>query len=480
MAVWSGRSSPPNGTTETHEPRPSNHPAVNRLGFASGLIFAAIFASAAAFAVPPQEAEQLKTSLTPIGAERAGNKEGTIPPWSGGFTAASPGYRAAAPHADPIASEKPLFSITAANWEKYADRLPEGAKALFRKYPDYRMDIYPTHRTAAFPAAVTENVYRNATRAHAAPEGIAYGVEGAAGGIPFPIPKSGFEIVWNHLLAYWGPARELHVNTYVVSPDGSSQLSAGYNEIADFPYYYPGATPTSYGGYYFKTLHIQNAPPSHVGEGYLDWQPIDTARYKFAAWRLLPGERRVRRGPSLSYDVPDPEASGFENLDEYYIFFGGPDRYDFKLLGKKEMYVPYNNNRLYQRPASEILGPKHANPNDLRYELHRVWVVEGTLAPGKHHIVPRRRLYMDEDTWLALYSDSWDESGKLWKFAHGTTYLMPEVPALILGSQFVYDLELGGYVFGFSFNGEAQGYRITAPHSASAFSPEALAARAVR
>ena len=480
MAVWSGRSSPPNGTTETHEPRLSNRPAVNRLGLASGLIFAAVFASAAAFAVSPQETEQLKTSLTPIGAERAGNKEGTIPPWSGGFTAASPGYRAATPHADPFASEKPLFSITAANWEKYAERLPEGAKALFRKYPDYRMDIYPTHRTAAFPAAVTDNVYRNATRAHAAPEGIAYGVEGAAGGIPFPIPKSGFEIVWNHLLAYWGPARELHVNTYVVSPDGTSQLSAGYNEIADFPYYYPGATPTSYGGYYFKTLHIQNAPPSHVGEGYLDWQPIDTARYKFAAWRLLPGERRVRRGPSLSYDVPDPEASGFENLDEYYIFFGGPDRYDFKLLGKKEMYVPYNNNRLYQRPASEILGAKHANPNDLRYELHRVWVVEGTLAPGKHHIVPRRRLYMDEDIWLALYSDSWDESGKLWKFAHGTTYLMPEVPALILGSQFVYDLELGGYVFGFSFNGEAQGYRITAPHSASAFSPEALAARAVR
>jgi hypothetical protein len=480
IVFWSERSSPPNGTTRTPEPRLNNRPAVNRLRLASGIILAAVFASTAALAATPQEAEQLKTSLTPIGAERAGNKEGTIPPWSGGFTTASPGYRASAPHADPFALEKPLFSITAANWEKYADKLPEGAKALFRKNADYRMDIYPTHRTAAFPAVVTDNVYRNATRAHAAPEGIAYGVEGAAGGIPFPIPKNGTEVVWNHLLAYWGPARELHVNTYVVSPDGTSQLSAGYNEIADFPYYYPGATPTSYGGYYFKTLHIQNAPPSHVGEGYLDWQPIDTARYKFAAWRLLPGERRVRRGPSLSYDVPDPEASGFENLDEYYIFFGGPDRYDFKLLGKKEMYVPYNNNRLYQRPVSEILGAKHANPNDLRYELHRVWVVEGTLAPGKHHIAPRRRLYMDEDTWIALYSDSWDESGKLWKFAHGTTYLMPEMPALILGSQFVYDLELGGYVFGFSFNGEAQGYRITAPHSSSAFSPEGLAARAVR
>jgi hypothetical protein len=286
--------------------------------------------------------------------------------------------------------------------------------------------------------------------------------------------------VWNHLLAYWGPARQLHVDTYVVSPDGRSALAAGYNEVADFPYYYPNATPTSYGGYYFKTRHIQDAPAAQVGQGYLDWQPIDTARYKFAAWRLLPGERRVRRGPSLSYDVPDPEASGFENLDEYYIFFGGLDRYDWKLLGKREMFVPYNNNRFYQRATADILGPKHANPDALRYELHRVWVVEGTLASGKHHIVPRRRLYMDEDSWLALYSDSWDESGKLWKFAHATAYLMPEVPALILGSQFVYDLELGGYVYGFAFNGERDGYRITAPHPASTFSPEALAAQAVR
>jgi hypothetical protein len=472
----------PNRTTEAHELRLNNSrilqaPAL--LGAAALLAFL-LLASSVGQAVTPGETQQLKTILTPMGAERAGNKDGGIPAWTGGYTAATPATRAGTPRPDPFAGEKPLFTITADNFEKYADKLPEGAKALFRKYPDYRMDIYPTHRSAGFPVSVYDNVFRNATRAHAAPDGIAFGVEGAAGGIPFPIPKNGTEVVWNHLLAYWGPARQLHVNTWVVSPDGTAQLSAGYNEIADFPYYYANATPTSYGGYYFKTEHIQDAPPANVGEGYLDWQPIDTARYKFAAWRLLPGERRVRRGPSLSYDVPDPEASGFENLDEYYIFFGGPDRYDWKLLGKREMYVPYNNNRLYQRPSAELLGRRHANPDDLRYELHRVWVVEGTLAPGKHHIVPRRRLYMDEDSWLALYSDSWDESGKLWKFAHATTYLMPEVPALILGSHFVYDLELGGYVFGFAFNGESPGYRITAPHPASAFSPQALAARAVR
>jgi len=125
-----------------------------------------------------------------------------------------------------------------------------------------------------------------------------------------------------------------------------------------------------------------------------------------------------------------------------------------------------------------VLGPQHANPADLRYELHRVWVVDGTLAEGKHHIVPHRRLYIDEDSWLAVYSDSWDDEGRFWKFAHGTMHLMPDIPAVILGSQFVYDLELGGYVLGFSFNGGS--YTVTAPHPPGVFSPEALAARAVR
>ncbi|MEI9932554.1 MAG: DUF1329 domain-containing protein [Rhizomicrobium sp.] len=419
------------------------------------------------------EAATLKTVLTPIGAERAGNKAGTIPPWTGGYSSTGHGTVAF-----PYGQEKPLFAITPANAAKYANNLPEGAKELFRRYPDYRMDIYPTHRSAAFPAAVYENTFRNATRAHAASSGIAYGVDEAAGGIPFPIPQNGFEAVWNHLLAYWGAARETRISTYVASPGGTIELASTYDEVADFPYYYPNATPTSFDGYYFKTRHLETAPPQSVGEGYLAWQPTDTAKYKFAAWRLLSGQRRVRRAPSLSYDIPDPDASGFENLDEYYIFFGGPDRYDFKLLGKTEMYIPYNSNRLYSQPASDVMGPSHANPNDLRYELHRVWIVEGTLAPGKHHIAPKRRLYIDEDTWLAVYSDSWNEDGKLWKFGQATMYLMPEVPATILGSQFVYDLDLGGYVYGFVFKDGA--YKITAPHPASLFSPDALAGSATR
>jgi Protein of unknown function (DUF1329) len=144
------------------------------------------------------------------------------------------------------------------------------------------------------------------------------------------------------------------------------------------------------------------------------------------------------------------------------------------------MYIPYNNNRLYTRPITELLGRTHANPDLLRYELHRVWVVDGTLAKGAHDIVAHRRLYLDEDSWMAVYSDSWDEKGNLWKFGQATMYLMPDVPAIVIGGQFVYDLELGGYAYTFAFNGNSAGYKVTAPHPASLFSPDSLSARSVR
>ncbi len=438
---------------------------------AVGLFAAPASSDAAATAA---EAETLKGALTPLGAERAGNAAGTIPAWTGGI-AAVPGYRQGDPRPDPFAADRPLFTITAANAAQYADQLPEGAKALFAKFPGYRMEVYPTRRSAAAPQAVYDNVFLNATRARAAPSGIASGIAGAVGGIPFPIPKSGHEVVWNHLLAFWGPARETRLSTYVVSASGQVDLTSAYRELADFPYYYPGATADSFGRYYFRTRRTEEAPPSRYGEGYLAWQPFDIARDKFAAWRYLPGEGRVRRGPSLSYDTPDPSASGYQTLDEYYVFFGGPDRYDFKLLGKKEMIVPYNNNRLPTLAVETVLQPGHADPGALRYELHRVWVVEGTLAPGKSHIAPKRRLYIDEDTWFAVYSDSWDEDGRLWKFGHGTMYVVPDLPAVILGSQIVYDLILGGYVYSFAFNGEAVHYKLTPPHNAAALAPEALA-----
>ena len=180
----------------------------------------------------------------------------------------------------------------------------------------------------------------------------------------------------------------------------------------------------------------------------------------------------------LSYDTPTPDGGGIESFDDYYVFSGSPDRYDFKLMGKREMYIPYNNNRFHALPIGKVAGPRHIEPDTLRYELHRVWVVDATLAAGKHHLVPHRRFYVDEDTWFAVACDAWDADGRLWKFSHGTMYIVPDLPAVVLGSEVIYDLEDGGYVLAFTFNEVAKQYVVTEPHSPSVFSPETLAAEA--
>ena len=429
--------------------------------------------SQARAAVTPQQAAALQTALTPTGAERAGNAAGTIPRWTGGLSGRGDLL------ADPYTAEQPVFTINAASASRYAAQLPEGALTLFRRRPDYQMRIFATHRSAALPQAVYDATALNAVRAHAAQAGIAYGVADAAGGIPFPIPSNGAEIVWNHLLAFWGAAREDHVATYVAAGDGTISQTAGYRETSDFPYYRPGATPDTVGRYYFKTRRLQDWPPASVGEGYIAWQPLDVAADRFVAWRYLPGEHRSRRAPSLSYDTPDPDTSGYEALDDYYLFFGGQDRYVFRLLGKREMYIPYNNNRLAREPARAAMQPLHANQDLLRYELHRVWVVEGTLAPGAHHVEPHRRLYIDEDTWLVVYSEAWDEDGKLWKFGQATMMVLPSLPAVIGGSRFVYDLLQGGYDYDFVV-APPGGYHITGLHPADVFTPEAMAADSLR
>jgi len=424
----------------------------------------------AAASVTAREAVSLSTSLTPTGAEREGNASGTIPAWTGGAATATQ----AALQAVAIVAERPLFGVNAANASHYAGQLPEGAKILFSRYPDYRMDVYPTHRTASLPQPVYDAIARNAVSAHPVAEGCRFGVANASGGIPYPIPHDGCEVVWNHILAYWGPARDTRLQTYVVFDGQDIEKTSDRQEIADFPYYEAGLSPTSVGPYYFQRRDELTWPADRAGGGYITRQPVNIAQTKFASWEYLPGERRVRKSPSLSYDTPNPDASGLESFDDYYIFSGGLDRYTFTLLGKREMIIPYNNH-LFGLPASRILGPHHADPSALRYELHRVWIVDAQLAAGQHHIVPHRRLYIDEDSWFAVYADEWDGNDHLWKFSQGAMDLMPDMPAVILGSQFVYDLQYRACVYDFAFGKPNGSFRITPPHPESAYTPQGMA-----
>jgi hypothetical protein len=436
-------------------------------------------AQLASAAVTAEEAAKLKTTLTPFGAEKAGNKEGTIPAWDGGYTQVPADYKSGQPRPDPFANEKPILTITAQNMDQYADKLAEGVKALLKKYPSYRVDVYPTHRTAAAPQWVYDNTFKNATRAKLVPNGM--GVEGAYGGIPFPIPKDGYEAISNHLLAWKGESINEPFISAVVTADGKRVMSA-VDKQTEYPYYYKDGSPESFKGINYLLRLVTTAPPFSAGEALILRETTNFAANPRQTWQYLTGQRRVRKAPSFEYDAPNFGASGVTNVDESLVFTGAMDRYEMKLVGKKEMFIPYNNNRFYlAKDPTVVLGPQHLNPDYVRWELHRVWVVDATLAPGKRHTVPHRRFYLDEDTWGAILADAWDAQGQLWKLSFATPLLAYELPAVAPQKGFgLYNLQTGVYQASDLMNGLSVHYESVPRQSASFFTPENLAGTGVR
>jgi hypothetical protein len=428
-------------------------------------------------AVSTQEAARLKSELTPLGAERAGNKGGTIPAWDGGYTTVWPGYRSGQPRPDPFAGEKPILRITPQDLQAHEARLSEGVKALLRRFPSFRIDVYPTHRTAAAPRWIYENTLKNATRARAVENGQV--VQSAYGGVPFPIPKSGAEVMWNHNLAWRGASTRYEYSTYVVASRKPVLSTAGTVDN-QYPYYYQGGSPENFKGTTTMIKIITTAPPFRVGENLLIQEPLDQLHEGRRSWQYLVGQRRVRRAPNIAYDNPSSVTSGFTFFDESFLFNGALDRYDWKLVGKQEMYVPYNTQQFHTKKTSEILGPDHLNPDHLRWELHRVWVVEATLAAGKRHVMPRRRFYVDEDTWLVVLYEGWDARGALWHVGHALPLLVPELPAVLVLPYAIYDLVKGGYAVSSLFNEGHLHLQVTERRPDAEFTPAALAAGGVR
>lgn len=428
--------------------------------------------------VSTDEAAKLKTTLTPLGAERAGNADGSIPAWDGGYTKVPAGFVPGNLHADPFPNEKPLFSITAQNMDKYADKLSVGDKELFKRYLDYRMDVYPTHRTAAAPQWVYDNTYKNALNAHTTNGGNT--LAGAYGGVPFPIPKEGVEIVWNHLIPWEGEAAFYNLEAWVVTSDGKRVLATAADQTTAHPYYFKEKLP-DWDGDFWWNKQIATGPSFKVGESILIHDNVDWIGVGRQAWQYLTGQRRVRKAPTIGFDTPDFVMSGVGDFDEAFVFLGSPERYNWKILGKKEMYVPYNNNRFASLPYETVLGDHHLNPDTVRYELHRVWAVEATLAPGKRNVVARRIYYFDEDTYLALEGDSWDAAGQLWRHYYNLTLLCPEIPAVVGTINWgLYNFQSGAYVLNNGVNMAKNQFKMIPPPPAVDFSPDALAGASVR
>lgn len=446
----------------------------------SGVLTLSLLASGVMAAVSPDEAAKLGTTLTPLGAEMAGNADGSIPAWTGGLPVNAGAVDARGFLADPFASEQPLFTITAQNAEQYKDKLTPGQLALFQRYPEsYRMPVYPTHRSASVPAAVIEATKQNAVNTRMIEGGN--GLENFQTANPFPIPQNGLEAIWNHITRYRGGSVRRLVTQATPQPNGSYSLVYFQDEftfrdaLTDFD-------PSKESNVLFYFKQRVTAPSRLAGNVLLVHETLNQVKEPRLAWLYNAGQRRVRRAPQVSYDGPGTASDGLRTSDNFDMYNGAPDRYDWQLVGKKEIYIPYNAYKLDSPTLkySDIVKAGHINQDLTRYELHRVWHVTATLKQGERHIYAKRDFYLDEDTWQAALIDHYDGRGTLWRVAeaHAQYYYDKQVPWYTVET--LYDLLSGRYLALGMKNEERQAYDFNYKASGSDYTPAALRQAGVR
>lgn len=401
-------------------------------------------------AVSADEAKQLGTTLTEFGAIKAGNADGSIPPYTGGLTTPPPGFKPDSGFwIDPFKDEKPILRIDAKNVDQYAAKLSEGQKALLKKHSTYYLNIYPAHRTAAFPDKMLKATVRNATGCKTLKEGLALDTA-CRGGLPFPIPKTGYEVMWNQILRYQGDTNITTTSSrsWVIDSTGKPTITAQQQTASDFTFYQTELADRD-PKMAWRVFSITTAPARKAGEmthlvDYLD--PTEQPR---RAWSYTPGQRRVKLSPEFTYDTPVASMGGVTLFDELFVFSGKMDRFDFKLVGKKEMYIQSNAYKnVYDCPAPEkALLPAHVNPECERWELRRVWVVEATLKPGQRHVYSKRFYYFDEDQTGAANYDAFDQSGTLYRVMFQSSTPMYDKNIPYSSKNVIYDFNKGDYAY---------------------------------
>ena len=396
------------------------------------------------------DAEKLGNELTCIGAETAGNMDGSIPPFSGKWLGKPP-HVEYTPHVgqhpvDVYPEDEPLFQITAANMEKYASRLSEGQKGMFKRFPDtFRIPVYQSRRDFRFPDVICEVAKKNALEAELIDEGLGY--TGYKGPIGFPIPNKPLEVLANMNFSYRAFSEEVIRDIADVASDGSVTWGRAMNKNLNLI-----SPPEQIGkpmeGLLAYSLSSTLLPERDRGSFTASQEPVNFAKNKRLAWQYDPGTRRVRQLPTYGFDSPLSGTSGRMTIDQDRLMNGDPSRYDWTLQGKRELYIPANSYRLHSNEVkyAELLQKGHANPDLLRYELRRVWVLEGVLKDGYRHAFGKRVLFIDEDNWLAAISDYYDTRGELWQHAFINHYYAFDINAWQAGTSFYHDLNSGGYV----------------------------------
>lgn len=375
----------------------------------------------------------------PWGAERAGNRDGSIPAWTGpkGLNTLYDGRLR-----DPFPSDAPLFVITQSNYQKYERNLSQGQIAMLKRYPTYRIPVYKTRRIFDLPA------WNKAAIAREAPNTSLIGDRGLQGlnlsTVPFPNPKNGLEAIWNHIVRFRGATVERSAFTAPVQRGGQSTMSFNEERII----FRRGLRNNrDNANVLFKYVNVAKAPARLQGRIVLVHEHIDQVRNPRNAWLYNTGSRRMRRAPNLAYDAPLEFSDAGATTDDFDMYNGAPNKFNWRLLGKREMFVPANGYRIGAVPSVERLVQRgHLNPKYARYEKRRVWVVEATLKRRHRHVYGKRVFYLDEDGFAAVLADQYDTRGGLWRSKEQHSVFISQNKAIFAAAEAVYDLKSGGYL----------------------------------
>jgi hypothetical protein len=434
-------------------------------------VAAACMASAAAPAfakLTDAEVARLGADLTPMGAEKAGNKDGTIPAWTGGLCSAPAGWSADKGYVDPFASDAIKYTVTKANAAQYKDKLTPGTLAMLNKYDTFKMNVYETRRTACYPQAVYDEVKAQATKI----ELQGFGIAGGRSSVPFPIPKSGLEAVWNHQQRYLGGGVDREYHSFPVRGNGDF-FKVGAHEYRIFN----ANLDQPQDNLLLAFLSYFTSPATLEGTVFLVHEPLDQVKQKRSAWIYNAGQRRVRRAPDLEYDNVNDGTEGMRVTDEFDAWNGAPDRFDWKLVGKKEILIPYNSYKLGNKALKyekDMIRKNTPNADLLRYELHRVWEVEGTLKKGSKHIYGKRTFFLDEDTWTVVYQDAYDTRLQLWRVSIHPMIQFYDAKVPWYRANIWHDLSNGNYLFSLLDNEVKQPWRFGEKGKWGDFQPDSL------
>jgi hypothetical protein len=441
------------------------------------------------YAAPSAEdIAKLGKSLTPFGAIKAGNADGTIPAWDGGICTPPPGYnpvggmeRGGGPYIDPFADEKPRLVITAQNYKDYADKLDPGIMELFARYPDtYRMNVYPTHRTACFPDWVYKNTIEGAGKAELVGDAPGLGGDIHAQ-IPFPIPENGYQVMWNTVTKYEPANIFFHIDATLTDSSGSMTHTLNQQVYNYNAYWDTTLDEVPEGEPYWVLISRTFDPPASAGVAQMRHQFLRADEYDPMAWSYVPGQRRVRQAPDFTYDTVSTSSGGILLFDEINGFDGKMDRFDFKLVGLQEKFVPYNAYAYNAASNEELSGPDHVNPDLERWELHRVWVVDATLKPGARHVEKQKIFYVDEDSWNILSYVGIDHAGEPYHAVYLPAMQLYDKPMIRNTGNHLYDFNRRMYSLASRAHSPGQpGIQTVEPYPPYYFTPDAFAASGVR